>query len=63
MTKLPALYPVFEETCREFGVRFEPRTAGDLALGTLKQLSRNTPSKCSLENGRSLVRFDPKKMK
>ena len=51
-SKLPFLYPIFEETCRQFGVRYEPRSTLNLLVGTHQQMARNCPSICSLENGR-----------
>jgi hypothetical protein len=60
LSKLPHLYPVFEETCADFGVKFEPRTHIDLLVGTHRQLARNEPTICSIENGRVALKVDEK---
>nr|BAN20361.1 conserved hypothetical protein [Riptortus pedestris] len=44
---LAKLYPVLEETCKEFNVDFKLHTIVDLLLGQFKQLTRNTKRKLS----------------
>ena len=44
-SKLAALYPVFIETCKEFGVNWEEKTILSMAIGKYRQLRRITPRK------------------
>ena len=41
---LHKLYPVFNETCKEFGVTYKVGTIMDLLTGQFKQLARITPN-------------------
>uniref|UniRef100_A0A1B6H6A9 Cytochrome b5 heme-binding domain-containing protein n=2 Tax=Homalodisca liturata TaxID=320908 RepID=A0A1B6H6A9_9HEMI len=41
---LSSLYPVMEQTCREFGYNFKLKTTWDLVTGQFRQLMRNEPN-------------------
>lgn len=44
-SRLDCLYPIFEQTCKEFNIDFKMTTIFDLAIGQFKQLARNTKRK------------------
>jgi fatty acid desaturase len=39
------LYPVFYETCKEFGITYKPGTVLDLLKGQFLQLAKNEPNR------------------
>ncbi|KAG8268917.1 heme binding [Homalodisca vitripennis] len=41
---LSSLYPIMEQTCREFGYNFKLKTTWDLVTGQFRQLMRNEPN-------------------
>nr|XP_053632245.1 cytochrome b5-related protein-like isoform X1 [Cherax quadricarinatus] len=43
-SKLPYIYPVFMETCKEFGVPFKFMRTSELIIGKYLQLAKNTPN-------------------